>query len=1305
MKKNKRIFLIAFITIVTIFSSINFVNINVSYANEEKSLLNISECSSSFMANYFEGSKEIRESDNKENVLIVTSTTKVKDGKGASKIVAAPNNQYILQYDSEEEKDKALESFKAQKNIISVEENVIRTFCATDYNSWGIEKTGLDQAIEAANAKKLEDVTVAIIDTGCDMELFNDNYSGKIVETHNVYDNKAMYDNYGHGTHIAGTIAEGTPDNVKILPIKVSDGRTLDTLDIIEAINYVVHNKKADVINMSFCGYGYSEAEYQAIEAANKNNIICVAAAGNENTSTRSYPASFDNTISVSSVDSELKKSSFSNYGPTITFAAPGTDIESINGTMSGTSMATPHAVCAAAILKSYNKDYTLEDTIEVLRKYAIDLGDEGRDNYFGYGLINLAGITYCDCNCDDCDSIYCKECDCRNCIFEEKVPRELERIEVTSVELLRYNYGSITNLSNLEIGLTYTDGFYETKKLNEIIKDCTITGYNPDSITKQTVIIKYNGKETSFEITQPSVQEAWRYEKIDEKNIRITEFNKWTSDNFSTLYIPEKINGYIVVSIGEGVFKNRYDIENYIIPNSVTTVESEAFYNNYDTKSIKANRIAVGESAFEKCNKLDNFDAHVTALAEYSFAYCGKLENIFLSNDILSIPNYAFFSARITKSPLVSGINLQSIGKYAFANTFLESVYIPGNVTDIGSCAFFNCYFLENVSLQPGLEKIGDSAFDTCYLLKSINIPKTVVEIGEDAFCACPSLATIKVDGLNSIYDSRDKCNAIIHTKSNKLITGCKATEIPSSVKTIGKYAFADNISIFKLVIPEGVEKIERTAFMGCSNLQEITIPRSVTEIGTNALKISDFSNELIVWVYKDSYAETYCKDNSLNYKILDAKITNVDVFVNKIAYKAFQTVDTNGMHITVSYDDGRTEKIYEGISIKYNGENTSFRYGDTYFTVSAYTGIKEYIEKKVDVTVIKATPIISFSPEYKLYGNLWDSLADIKLPNGFEWMDKTQVLQEMGEFVYKMRYIPEDTHNYEILENIEVKVVVGYAVRTEWEVSLPQKEYKAFEKVDANGLCVVIKYRCGKVDYIKENLTIEYGNGLDSFRYSEEGWESVYVSGYGSDGGYFKYHVNVTVSKATPQYTVPTGIKAQVGQRLSEIALPSGFTWMDDSQIISEAGDVTYKARYTPEDTNNYEIVENIDIHINASKISVKIPTAVAKTYIYTGSDQYLLLMNFDDSKMKITGNVRKDVGEQTAIVSLLNSNYVWEDGTTREIKFTFKIEKASYTVTAGDYVGVYDGNAHSINLNINTTGYTIKYIVIKKLVKIMI
>ena len=383
MKKNKRIFLVIIITILIIFGSISGIGFNnINYANTEEDMTNISQCSKKFMDKYFKESKAIKESDNKDKILIVTSKTKIKNGEGASKIIEAPNNQYILQYDSYEEKNEALENLKTDNNIVSVEENIIYTKTESEYNSWGIEKIGLDLAKQAVDTKELNDITVAIIDTGCDMNLFNKNYPGKIVETYNVLNPEdKMVDEDGHGTHIAGTIAEGTPSNVKILPIKVSTDGNMYNTDIIEAINYIVYNNKADVINMSFGSYYRSESIYQAINAANQKNIICVAAAGNDNTSSKHYPSAYDNTMSIAACDSNLKKASFSNFGSTITFTAPGVDILSINGTMSGTSMATPHAVSATAILKSYNDNYTLEDTIDILKEYAIDLGNVGRDN------------------------------------------------------------------------------------------------------------------------------------------------------------------------------------------------------------------------------------------------------------------------------------------------------------------------------------------------------------------------------------------------------------------------------------------------------------------------------------------------------------------------------------------------------------------------------------------------------------------------------------------------------------------------------------------------------------------------------------------------------------------------------------------------------------------------------------------------------------------------------------------------------------------------------------------------------------
>ena len=89
------------------------------------------------------------------------------------------------------------------------------------------------------------------------MDLFNASYQGKIESTYNLYNvgiygHDVMFDDLGHGTHIAGTIAEGTSNKVKILPIKVGDKRNLDHISVIEGINYITDDHKADVINMSF---------------------------------------------------------------------------------------------------------------------------------------------------------------------------------------------------------------------------------------------------------------------------------------------------------------------------------------------------------------------------------------------------------------------------------------------------------------------------------------------------------------------------------------------------------------------------------------------------------------------------------------------------------------------------------------------------------------------------------------------------------------------------------------------------------------------------------------------------------------------------------------------------------------------------------------------------------------------------------------------------------------------------------------------------------------------------------------------
>jgi hypothetical protein len=93
--------------------------------------------------------------------------------------------------------------------------------------------------------------------------------------------------------------------------------------------------------------------------------------------------------------------------------------------------------------------------------------------------------------------------------------------------------------------------------------------------------------------------------------------------------------------------------------------------------------------------------------------------------------------------------------------------------------------------------------------------------------------LTSIIVQNDNPIYDSRDNCNAIIETKSNRLIAGCQTTIIPNSVKEIGDGAFAGCWSLRSVTIPNGVTEIGDYTFQQCHNLTSVTIPDSVTSIG----------------------------------------------------------------------------------------------------------------------------------------------------------------------------------------------------------------------------------------------------------------------------------------------------------------------------------------------------------------------------------------------------------------------------------------------------------------------------------------
>lgn len=125
----------------------------------------------------------------------------------------------------------------------------------------------------------------------------------------------------------------------------------------------------------------------------------------------------------------------------------------------------------------------------------------------------------------------------------------------------------------------------------------------------------------------------------------------------------------------------------------------------------------------------------------------------------------------------------------------------------------------------------ISDETFFQANNLISLSIPSTVKRIGVSTFPACTNLKSITVDKDNKVFDSRNNCNAVIHTETNELLFGCKNTVIPSTVTRIADYAFFQ-VDMSSIVIPNTVTSIGSMAFFNCTNFVSVTLPESLVSV-----------------------------------------------------------------------------------------------------------------------------------------------------------------------------------------------------------------------------------------------------------------------------------------------------------------------------------------------------------------------------------------------------------------------------------------------------------------------------------------
>lgn len=251
--------------------------------------------------------------------------------------------------------------------------------------------------------KGSNDVIVAVVDTGVDIN--HPDLKDRLLKGYNAIDpNRDPVDDVGHGTHVAGIISATVNNNEgiagmmwggKLLPVKALDNTgSGTTYSVAQGIIWAV-DQGAKVINLSLGNYADAQFLHEAIKYAYDRDVVIVAATGNDNTERPGYPAAYPEVLSVSATDYNLNRASFSNYGDYIDVMAPGESIASTYpdnqyAALSGTSMASPHVAALAGLIRSINPELNNKEVMEIIRNNVIDLGDSGRDKYYGYGQVDV---------------------------------------------------------------------------------------------------------------------------------------------------------------------------------------------------------------------------------------------------------------------------------------------------------------------------------------------------------------------------------------------------------------------------------------------------------------------------------------------------------------------------------------------------------------------------------------------------------------------------------------------------------------------------------------------------------------------------------------------------------------------------------------------------------------------------------------------------------------------------------------------------------------------------------------------------
>ena len=295
------------------------------------------------------------------------------------------------------------------------------------------------------------------------------------------------------------------------------------------------------------------------------------------------------------------------------------------------------------------------------------------------------------------------------------------------------------------------------------------------------------------------------------------------------------------------------------VIPPLVRRIEKRSFGNQYfmEQMTIPEGVEFIGTAAFAGCLSLKSVSLpqSLRILESQAFNDCRQLQSVFIPKNVRSIDN-AFMECTSLKR-----VEVDKDNPYFDSRNHCNAVIRKKDKALVVACSA--------TRIPASVEVLTDLPFFGNYGITSVCIPAKVKEIGEWSFSCCPNLKQITVNPGNEKYDSREDCNCIIETATNKLLQGCSGSFIPSSVEWIADGAFMGAALPTVFRIPDTVKRIDTRAFLGCTHVEVLILPSTDVIRGELAFN-GCYSLRKVIFLKGEPISKDVFKDCPLLDRIL---------------------------------------------------------------------------------------------------------------------------------------------------------------------------------------------------------------------------------------------------------------------------------------------------------------------------------------------------------------------------------------------------------------------------------------------------